>query len=131
MDNGISEAITLLAASNNLHYQIWMFYVVVAIGLLGYRFSETYDSLSFKRRLIIIVGFLGFAISNASTMYQNMIQFNVVLITLKSFDFSVIHFDFSTVFEQFHEKKVINILSFQLVITVLLAYVLYKPKDNL
>ncbi|WP_447062207.1 hypothetical protein [Vibrio alginolyticus] len=43
---GLSEAISLLDSSNNLHYQIWMFYVVVAIGLLGFKFSETYAHLA-------------------------------------------------------------------------------------
>ncbi len=131
MSNGVSEAITLLAPSNNLHYQIWMFYVVVAIVLLGFRFSETYDNLSRKRRIIIIIGFVAFAGSNFIAMFQNMFHFNIVLTALQEYKYSGTGVNLSSVFVQYHEKAIWRVLGFQALITCLLAYVLSKPKDKI
>jgi uncharacterized membrane protein len=131
MSDGLNEAITLLSSSNNLHYQIWMFYVVVAIGLLGFRFSETYDNLSQKRRLIIIIGFVGFSASNLIAMYQNMSHFNVVLSALQEYKVDSNGINFTDIFSQYHLKVIWRILGFQILVTILLSYVLYKPKDKI
>lgn len=129
--NGVDEAITLLTSSNDLHYQIWMFYVVVAIGLLGYRFSETYNNLSEKRRIIVIIGFVAFAGSNLVSMYQNMVHFNAVLTALQQYEYSGTGVNLTNVFAQYHEKGIWIVLVFQAVISFFLAYVLSKSRDKI
>lgn len=130
MSSGLSEAIGLLTSSNNLHYQIWMFYVVVALGLLGFRFSETYEHLSAKKRLIIIVGFIAFAVSNFIAMKHNLSQFNQVLLVLKQASFTSYDLNFKTIFAHYNHKNPISILGFQALITIVLSYVLYKSEES-
>jgi|GEM_PF-2905047 hypothetical protein len=128
--DGVNEAIALLTSSNDLHYQIWMFYVVVALGLIGYRFSESYDKLPLNRRIIVIVGFVAFSGSNLFAMYQNMVHFNTVLTVLQKYKYSGAGVNLSTVFAQYHEKGIWRVLIFQAIITLLLSYVLSMPKDK-
>lgn len=124
--NGLSEAISLLSSSNNLHYQIWMFYVVVAIGLLGFRFSETYEHLAANKRKLVIVGFIAFSFSNLIAMHQNMIHFNVILENIQIADFGSMEIDFQDIFSSYRTKVIWRVLGFHAVVTTLLSYVLYR-----
>lgn len=130
MQIGLSEAIALLSSSNNLHYQIWMVYVVVALGLLGFRFSETYDNLSRKRRGIMIMGFVIFSISNLIAMEQNIQHYNVTLSLLKNFDYQGYYIDFQHLFNDLDYKNMEAILIFQIITTCMLSYLLYKPRET-
>ncbi|MDV7104599.1 hypothetical protein R3X26_09345 [Vibrio sp. TH_r3] len=127
--NGLSEAISLLDSSNNLHYQIWMFYVVVVIGLLGFRFSETYVNLAKYKKNLILLGFIAFSVSNFIAMHQNMIHFNVVLENIQTSTFSNTDINFKNIFDSYHHKVVWRILGFHVLVTVMLSYILHRKKN--
>ncbi len=128
MSVGLNEAVSILTSTNNLHYELWMFYIVVATGLLSYRFSDAYVHIENSRRLIIIAGFIAFAISNLIAIHQNITHFNSVLSVLQSYKFPDSSVDLSSVFKVYNDKPPLRILGFHCFLTVLLSYVLYKPK---
>ena len=127
---GLSETIALLTSCNSLHYQIWMVYVVVALGLLGFRFSETYDNLSRKRRYMMIIGFIAFSVSNLISLEQNIQHFNTTLYVLKTFNYDLNTLNFRHLFDQFSYKDTLSILGFQIGSTCVLCYLLYKPREQ-
>ena len=101
---GLNGAVNLLSSKNALHYQIWMFYVVVATGLLGFRFSETYKCLERNKRGMIIAVFLAFAASNFIAMTQNIAHFNAIIITLNSYEFSGDSLNLTSIFEAYEKS---------------------------
>lgn len=123
---GLGEAINLLTASIQLHYEILMVYVVVALGLLGFKFSESYKKISVKRSRIVIIGFFIFSLSNTIAMQENIDHYNTILLLLKTYSYDDYLIDFKHIFSVFFFKDASRILIFQMGITLIMLYVIKK-----
>lgn len=123
---GFGDAIELLNTANHLHYEILMVYVVVALGLLGFRFSASYEYISKKNSWIVVIGFCIFAVSNLIAMQENISQYNTILFYLKNSTFSEYSIDFKFIFSSFCLKNCWRILSFQVISALIMIYMLRK-----
>ena len=125
MSNGVSESVLLLNAANDFYCGLQRAYVIVCIGLLGFRFSTTYDNLTTDQHLAIIIGFILFTAHNFINIHESRTRFNTVLGALQEYQFREEHGVNMTYIFSKYKKINIHISSLiQIAIASLIVYIL-------
>ncbi len=113
----------LLNAANSFHCQIRRFYLVVSIGLLGFRFSEIYENLPIEYKAVVIIAYTVFSVYNYIFLRESIIRFNTVLSVLKQYQFQYQDgVDLTYIFSQYTEIKKYIVFYFQLIMSCLVIF---------
>lgn len=106
-NNGVSESVLLLNAANDYYCGLQRAYALVCIGLLGFRFSATFDILTAEQHLSIIIGFILFTAHNFINLHESRTRFNAVLGALQEYQFRLEHgVNLASIFSQYKKINV-------------------------
>ena len=114
-----SDALDLFYKINSYHNQSWMFYALIALGILGFSFGETYSKMSDIRSCIIIsIGFIAFSLSNIFSMYDNLELYNTLLQQIKkeARETNFKQFNIKPIMPKFEEKRLFIIITYHLIL---------------
>jgi hypothetical protein len=124
-NNGVSESVLLLNASNDCYYQVQRVYALVCIGLLGFRFTTAYTELTESQQLIITIGYIVFTARNYLDLRENRIRFNAVLAALQEYQFREEHgVNLPLVFSQYKMINPYVTVPAQVIVAGIIIYIL-------
>ena len=124
-NDGVSESVLLLNAANDYYTGLQRAYALVCIGLLGFRFSATYDVLTAEQHLAIILGFILFTAHNFINLHESRTRFNAVLGALQEYQFRTQHgVNMTYIFSQYRKINVYLSSFIQIAIAAIIVYIL-------
>ncbi len=124
-NNGVSESVLLLNASNDCYYQVQRVYALVCIGLLGFRFTEAYTELIESQQLIITIGFIVFTVRNHLDLRENRVRFNTTLAALQEYQFREEHgVNLPHIFSRYKKINPYVTVPAQVIVAGIIVYIL-------
>lgn len=76
MGDSISTIIKIWQTTGDYHGNLWMFYILVVSGILGFSFSESFARRALVSRVGLLVLLSAFLFANLKSIYDNLEIYN-------------------------------------------------------
>ena len=81
--NELEALVAIWQRSRDVHADLWMFYIVVLVGVVGYCLTDSYARVPAFARGCLVVLLLGFMAVNGWSIWDNLAVYNTATAQLK------------------------------------------------